>query len=230
VWNAERTARRTEHLRKRTGPASLERPALQRSSFPIRTLVVLIVAVIARVIVPGVNFDVAWEQEREGTPGGTGQLHRCHWGWAGREFAKLPRAFANSKNDVTRWYAVACVANEREFAVAGDILVWKGLGDDTPHSAILTQPAVQEGKIIWTTHPRSGPAGEHNPREAGGGNWLNEAYRRTRLDGAPGVDGQTGEDYTVNLNLQSLLKRGMKKDLHSPSSFSYPATQEISSL
>jgi len=31
-------------------------------------------------------------------------------------------------------------------AVAGDILVWKGLGDDTPHSAILAQPAVQEGK------------------------------------------------------------------------------------
>jgi hypothetical protein len=30
-------------------------------------------------------------------------------------------------------------------AVAGDILVWKGLGDDTPHSAILTWPVVQEG-------------------------------------------------------------------------------------
>jgi hypothetical protein len=30
-------------------------------------------------------------------------------------------------------------------AVAGDILVWKGLGDDTPHSAILTNPVVQQG-------------------------------------------------------------------------------------
>jgi hypothetical protein len=30
-------------------------------------------------------------------------------------------------------------------AAAGDILVWKGLGDDTPHSAILTDPAVQQG-------------------------------------------------------------------------------------
>jgi hypothetical protein len=29
-------------------------------------------------------------------------------------------------------------------AVAGDILVWRGLGD-TPHSAILTQPVVREG-------------------------------------------------------------------------------------
>jgi hypothetical protein len=31
-------------------------------------------------------------------------------------------------------------------AVRGDILVWRGLGDDTPHSAILTEPVVQQGK------------------------------------------------------------------------------------
>ena len=31
-------------------------------------------------------------------------------------------------------------------AVRGDILVWRGLGNDTPHSAILTEPVVQEGK------------------------------------------------------------------------------------
>jgi hypothetical protein len=31
-------------------------------------------------------------------------------------------------------------------AVRGDILVWRGLGDDTPHSAILTEPVVQPGK------------------------------------------------------------------------------------
>jgi group II intron reverse transcriptase/maturase len=38
---------------------------------------------------------------------------------------------------------------------------------------------------------------------------LREAYRRTRKDGAPGVDGQTAADYQENLeeNLQSLLDR-----------------------
>jgi RNA-directed DNA polymerase len=36
---------------------------------------------------------------------------------------------------------------------------------------------------------------------------LREAYRRTRKDGAPGIDGQTAEEYEANLeaNLQSLL-------------------------
>ncbi len=40
-------------------------------------------------------------------------------------------------------------------------------------------------------------------------NWLREAYRRTRKDGAVGVDGQTGEEYAVDLesNLRSLLDR-----------------------
>ena len=39
--------------------------------------------------------------------------------------------------------------------------------------------------------------------------WLREAYRRTRKDGATGVDGQSAEEYAVNLvdNLQSLLDR-----------------------
>jgi hypothetical protein len=31
-------------------------------------------------------------------------------------------------------------------AVRGDVLVWSGLGDDTPHSAILSEPVVQQGK------------------------------------------------------------------------------------
>ncbi len=30
--------------------------------------------------------------------------------------------------------------------VTGDILVWRGLGDDTPHSAILIEPVVAPGK------------------------------------------------------------------------------------
>ena len=40
--------------------------------------------------------------------------------------------------------------------------------------------------------------------------WLNEAYRRTRKDGAAGVDGVTAEQYEQDLegNLQSLLDRG----------------------
>jgi retron-type reverse transcriptase len=39
--------------------------------------------------------------------------------------------------------------------------------------------------------------------------WLCEAYRRTRKDGAPGVDGQTAEQYKEHLeeNLQNLLDR-----------------------
>ena len=39
--------------------------------------------------------------------------------------------------------------------------------------------------------------------------WLHEAYRRTRKDGAAGVDGQTAAEYARNLeaNLQSLLDR-----------------------
>ena len=39
--------------------------------------------------------------------------------------------------------------------------------------------------------------------------WLREAYRRTRKDGAPGVDGQTAEEYAADLdaNLERLLGR-----------------------
>ena len=39
--------------------------------------------------------------------------------------------------------------------------------------------------------------------------WLREAYRRTRKDGATGVDRQTADEYAKNLedNLRSLLER-----------------------
>ena len=39
--------------------------------------------------------------------------------------------------------------------------------------------------------------------------WMREAFRRTRKDGAPGVDGQTAASYEENLesNLQALLER-----------------------
>jgi RNA-directed DNA polymerase len=44
--------------------------------------------------------------------------------------------------------------------------------------------------------------------------WLYEAYRRTRKDGAAGVDGQTAAEYAANLedNLQSLLGRAKSGD------------------
>jgi retron-type reverse transcriptase len=39
--------------------------------------------------------------------------------------------------------------------------------------------------------------------------WMKEAYRLTRKDGAPGIDGVTAADYEVNLeaNLLALLER-----------------------
>jgi retron-type reverse transcriptase len=39
--------------------------------------------------------------------------------------------------------------------------------------------------------------------------WLREAFKRTRKDGAVGVDGRTGREYAANLeeNLQSLIDR-----------------------
>lgn len=44
--------------------------------------------------------------------------------------------------------------------------------------------------------------------------WLREAYRRTRKDGAVGVDGQTAAEYASNLeeNLRSLLDRAKSGD------------------
>ena len=48
--------------------------------------------------------------------------------------------------------------------------------------------------------------------------WLREAYRRTRKDGAVGVDGQSGEDYAADLegNLQSLLERAKSGTYQAP--------------
>ena len=48
--------------------------------------------------------------------------------------------------------------------------------------------------------------------------WLYEAYRRTRKDGAVGVDGQGGEDYAANLegNLRSLLERAKSGTYQAP--------------
>jgi group II intron reverse transcriptase/maturase len=48
--------------------------------------------------------------------------------------------------------------------------------------------------------------------------WLREAFRRTRKDGAPGVDGQTWADYATNLdeNLRSLLERAKNGSYYAP--------------
>src|SRR6266516_3738264 len=48
--------------------------------------------------------------------------------------------------------------------------------------------------------------------------WLKEAYRRTRKDGATGVDGQTAQEYAMNLesNLRSLLERAKSGTYRAP--------------
>ncbi len=48
--------------------------------------------------------------------------------------------------------------------------------------------------------------------------WLREAYRRTRKDGARGVDGQSAEQYAANLedNLRSLLDRAKSGTYRAP--------------
>jgi retron-type reverse transcriptase len=48
--------------------------------------------------------------------------------------------------------------------------------------------------------------------------WLREAYRRTRKDGATGVDGQTAEQYAQRLeeNLASLLDRAKSGTYRAP--------------
>src|SRR4051794_40464845 len=48
--------------------------------------------------------------------------------------------------------------------------------------------------------------------------WLREAYRRTRKDGAVGVDGQTATDYAADLegNLRSLLDRAKSGRYQAP--------------
>lgn len=48
--------------------------------------------------------------------------------------------------------------------------------------------------------------------------WMQEAYRRTRKDGAPGIDGETAEDYEKDLegNLQRLIDRAKSGAYRAP--------------
>jgi RNA-directed DNA polymerase len=54
--------------------------------------------------------------------------------------------------------------------------------------------------------------------------WMREAYRRTRKDGAPGIDGQTATEYAEKLeeNLESLLNRAKEGD-----SYRAPAVRRV---
>ena len=49
--------------------------------------------------------------------------------------------------------------------------------------------------------------------------WLLEAYRRTRKDGAVGIGGQTAQEYAANLedNLRSLVDRAKSGRYRAPS-------------
>ena len=62
----------------------------------------------------------------------------------------------------------------------------------------IAQLAVSAPKMVFTT------LAHHIDMD-----WLQEAYRRTRKDGAKGVDGQTAQQYAANLegNLRTLLER-----------------------
>ncbi|SRR6266540_3537702 len=48
--------------------------------------------------------------------------------------------------------------------------------------------------------------------------WMREAHRRTRKDGAPGVDGQSADEYAAHLedNLRSLLERAKSGTYRAP--------------
>ena len=46
--------------------------------------------------------------------------------------------------------------------------------------------------------------------------WLREAYRRTRKDGAVGVDGQSGEDYAVDLEKHAPVAAGTSQIRYVP--------------
>jgi RNA-directed DNA polymerase len=82
-------------------------------------------------------------------------------------------------------------------------------------------PENQSSKTISTKLERIAKIAKHKRGEALTSlshhidiDWLHEAYRRTRKDGAAGVDAQTAAQYSVNLqaNLQSLLDRAKSGD------------------
>jgi RNA-directed DNA polymerase len=73
-----------------------------------------------------------------------------------------------------------------------------GLNDISTRQEKIAQQSRQSPSMVWTTLA-------HHIDLA----WLHEAYRRTRKDGAAGVDGVTAQGYEAALeaNLQGLLER-----------------------
>jgi len=87
-------------------------------------------------------------------------------------------------------------------------------GEDNSISGTVT---TQQARIAYRarTHPQEAFVSlSHNLTAA----WLGEAYRRTRKDGATGVDGVTSEDYAENLgkNLAELSERARSGTYQAP--------------
>jgi RNA-directed DNA polymerase len=82
-----------------------------------------------------------------------------------------------------------------------------------------------DSEIVYTRRQRIATLARRNPKMGFTSlnhhldlAWLREAYRRTRKDGASGVDGQTAADYEANLeeDLRSLLERAKSGTYHAP--------------
>lgn len=83
----------------------------------------------------------------------------------------------------------------------------------------------QESGLVSTHQQRIAELAKQKPQEGFTSlnhyltlDWLVEAYNRTRKDAAPGVDGQTAEDYGLQLleNLQGLLERAKSGTYRAP--------------
>ncbi len=94
-----------------------------------------------------VEVELAGGQKVHGFRADDGQFYFCHGLIFGGKEAPGGAVSPFSGNDVR-----LIVANHYQLvdpesaAVAGDILIWRGPGGETPHSAILTNPIVQPGK------------------------------------------------------------------------------------
>lgn len=83
----------------------------------------------------------------------------------------------------------------------------------------------QEPEDVYTKHLRIAQQARNHPDRAFTSlaqhidlAWLHEAYRRTRKQGAVGIDGQSAKDYVRQLdaNLQGLLERAKNGTYQAP--------------
>jgi RNA-directed DNA polymerase len=86
--------------------------------------------------------------------------------------------------------------------------------NETPGSEIISTKLERIAMLAARTRGQSLTTLAHHIDLA----WLREAYRRTRKDGAPGVDGQSAEEYAADLgeNLRSLLERAKSGTYRAP--------------